>query len=196
MRIISGEARGRTLAAPKGMDTRPTLDRVRESLFNILRPWLADARVLDLFAGSGALGLEAVSRGAASAVFVDSARAAQEAVRHNIGVVNAGDRATLLKCDWRAALRRLSAQGTEFNLVFLDPPYHMEHADEMLEMLRTCGVLAADALVVYEHATDTPPDTAAWVTADRRAYRDTTITFLTRKREGEDDADGAIPGQL
>lgn len=196
MRIIAGEARGRTLLTPKGMDTRPTLDRVRESLFNILHGYIQDAHVLDLFAGSGALGLECLSRGAASTVFVDIARAAQEAVARNISTLRMEDRATLLRCDWRAALRKLSTGATRFDLVFLDPPYRMEHADTMLEAVRTSGLLAGDALVIYEHAKALPPSTTRWHIWDKRLYGDTDITFLQPAEKGDADADSALPGQL
>lgn len=196
MRIIAGIARGRTLIAPKGQDTRPTLDRVRESLFNILRPRLEGAVVLDLFAGSGALGLEAISRGAQAAVFVDHARAAQAAVTQNIAALGVQAQATLLPCDWRTALRRLSALDERFTLVFLDPPYQMAQAGDMLSMLRDSGILAVDALVVYEHAQAMPPDDTGWQVADMRRYGDTAITFLTLPQKGDNDANGAISGEL
>ena len=125
MRIISGSARGRTIVAPQGMDTRPTQDYVRESLFNILRADVPGARVLDLFAGSGALGLEALSRGAEHAVFVDSARAAVACVRRNVETLRMDGRCQVLACDWRAAAQRLAGGG--FDLVFIDPPYRMEN---------------------------------------------------------------------
>ncbi len=179
VRIIAGEARGRGLIAPKGMDTRPTLDRVRESLFSILMLRIPDAVVLDLFAGSGALGLEALSRGAARAVFADHARSAQEAVSQNLQALGFAPRGALLRCDWRTAVGRLSAEGTRFDLIFLDPPYRMPDAAAMLEMIRTSALLAEDGLIVYEHAQDTPPDNASWHIADQRRYGDTAITFLT-----------------
>ena len=196
LRIIAGEARGRTLVAPKGMDTRPTLDRVRESLFNILRPYLLDAVVLDLFAGSGALGFESLSRGARQAVFADHARAAQEAVLRNMETLRMGDRARLLKRDWRAALRQLQAERLRFDLVFLDPPYQMEQAGEMLVALRQGSLLHGDSLVVYEHALDNPPDTALWEVADMRKYGDTAITFLALPAQGGQDENGSVSGQL
>lgn len=180
MRIIAGEHRGRTLIAPKGLDTRPTLDRVRESLFNILMPRLLGARVLDLFAGSGALGLEALSRGAAQAVFVDSAREAQVAVAKNIEALDVLDRAKLLRCDWQAAISRLRVDGAQFDLVFLDPPYRLDEAGRMLESLRVSGLLSAHALVIYEHAKGLSPNTDAWHVADTRRYGDTIITFLAQ----------------
>src|SRR5881394_1213907 len=115
MRIIAGEWGGRRLAAPPGRDTRPTSDRVREALFSILGP-LDGARVLDLFAGSGALGLEALSRGAAQATLVERAPAALRALRENVAEVVAADA--------RAYLRAAREQGAQYDLVFLDPPYN------------------------------------------------------------------------
>lgn len=196
MRIIAGEYKGRTLLAPKGMDTRPTLDRVRESLFSILMPYLPSAAVLDLFAGSGALGLEAVSRGAAHAVFVDHGRAAQDAVAQNIQAIRAQERARLLRCDWRAAIATLQKEGGQFDLVFLDPPYRMPQADKMLATLRDSGLLCADAMVVYEHDKATPPDATGWTLADVREYRDTVITFLQPQAGEGQDADSAVSGEL
>lgn len=188
MRIIAGEHKGRALTAPKGTDTRPTLDRVRESLFSILQLRIAGARVLDLFAGSGALGLEALSRGAEKAVFVDNGRAAQDAVRQNIQALNAGAQATLLCAHWEDALRRLRTAGETFDLAFLDPPYQFAQASAMLEALRTGELLAGDALVIYEHATALPPDTARWHSVRARRYGDTTIAFLSQGDQGGGDA--------
>jgi len=178
LRIIAGEARGRVLAAPKGLKTRPTQDRVRESLFSILMPRIPGARVLDLFAGSGALGLEALSRGAAHATFVDHSRAAQAAVRRNIEAVGVSGRAALLPCDWREALRRLRPEGARFTLVFLDPPYRMPGAEALPGALRDSGVVSDETLVVFEHARDFTPGTAGWRVRDMRVYGDTVITFL------------------
>ena len=124
MRIISGEARGRTLFAPAGDQTRPTSDKIRGSLFNILNGRVEDAEVLDLFGGTGALALEALSRGAARAVIVDSSRAAIEVIRRNAGNVlkdALAERALILKTDYRSAISSL--HGRRFDLVFLDPPY-------------------------------------------------------------------------
>ena len=104
MRIIAGDAGGRQLAAPKGMDTRPTQDKVKESLFSILRNDLEGARVLDLFAGSGALGLEAISRGAESAVFCDVSKKAVAAVKRNIELMRCADRTRVVQGDWRSAV--------------------------------------------------------------------------------------------
>ncbi|MDL2318009.1 16S rRNA (guanine(966)-N(2))-methyltransferase RsmD [Eubacteriales bacterium OttesenSCG-928-A19] len=196
MRIIAGTARGRTLVAPKGTDTRPTLDRVRESLFSILMPNLPDARVLDLFAGSGALGLEALSRGAATAVLVDSGRAAQAAVQRNIEITRMEGVARLLREDWQAALRRLDREGARFDIVFLDPPYRMAQAGAMLAALRDSGMLASGGIVLYEHAWETPPTTDGWTVSDVRRYGDTGIHFLCGPIRGGNDANGSVSGQL
>lgn len=181
MRIIAGAAGGRNIVAPKGIDTRPTQDRVRESLFSILGPGLDQSYVLDLFAGSGALGLEALSRGAAYAVFVDKARAAQEAVLRNIEALGVSEHAKLLRSDWRAAIRTLEGNGMAFDLVFLDPPYKMADADELLEVLGTGRLLRPGALIVYEHAKKTPPHAAHFDVRDTRHYGDTAISFLAQK---------------
>lgn len=196
MRIIAGEHRGRTLFAPKGTDTRPTRDRVRESLFSILQTRIAGARVLDLFAGSGALGLEALSRGAEKAVFADNDRGAQEAVQRNIQALRAGDQTALLRTDWQEALRRLQAAGETFDLIFLDPPYKFAQARAMLDALCADALLARNALVIYEHAAALPPDTAGWHSVDIRRYGDTAIAFLSRDSEGGGDAESAVSGQL
>lgn len=156
MRIIAGTFRSRTLEAPAGMATRPTSDRLRETLFNVLAPRLRDANFLDLYAGSGAVGLEAISRGAAYAVFVERAPAALKALHTNLAKlgIKGGDRVDPSKVS--VALRRLEkgiAQ-TRFDLVFLDPPY--EDADEYASTLgqlggALAGLLAPDALVIAEH---------------------------------------------
>ena len=135
MRIIAGSAGGRLLVAPKGMDTRPTQDKIKESLFSILGGETDGARVLDLFAGSGALGLESISRGAKFAVFVDKSRPAQEAVAKNVEALRLGAQTELLRCHWKIALKKLEARGDRFDLIFLDPPYRMEDAPEMLSAL-------------------------------------------------------------
>ena len=135
MRIIGGMARGRTLAAPAGEKTRPTQDKVRESLFNIIRWDVQDARVLDLFAGTGALSLESVSRGAACAVMIDMDRAACAAIKKNIESVRMPEKCRLIARDYRAAMDLLSHEGQKFDVVFIDPPYRMENTGEMCAAL-------------------------------------------------------------
>ena len=199
MRIIGGLARGRTLVAPPGAKTRPTQDYVRESLFNIIRWDVEGARVLDLFAGTGALALESVSRGAVCAVMIDSDRAACEAIRKNIASVRMEDRCRLVQRDYRAAMELLAREGQAFDVVFIDPPYRMENTGEMCTELYDRGLLARDFLLAVEHRRGCAPMLDRRFDAfDLRSYGDTQIT-LARRAQGEEvarDDQAAVPGQL
>ena len=182
MRIIAGEARSRTIEAPEGRDTRPTLDRVRENLFNILQKHVRGSRVLDLFAGSGALSLEAVSRGAQSAVMVDCDRAAQACEQRNVERLGYRDRITLLRCDWQQAVSRLKGQGAAFDLVFLDPPYAMTDLSGVTAQLRP--LLEPGALVVVEHPAGHPSLVAeGYLLTDSRKYGYVGISIYTAAPE-------------
>jgi 16S rRNA (guanine966-N2)-methyltransferase len=169
MRIVAGQWRGRTLVAPAGSHTRPTADRVRQALFDMLlhAPWggrdaVAGAQVLDVFAGTGALGLEALSRDAAHATFIEHDRAALTALRANITACRANDRCTVLAIDALATPPNALA-----SLVFLDPPYGHDLVRQALNRLRTVGRLAPGALIVAEIARDEPAPTAAPLLAER-----------------------------
>ena len=155
MRIIAGEYRRRMLIAPQGLTTRPTSDRLRESLFNVLTPRIAGARFLDLYAGSGANGIEALSRGAVHAVFVEKAASAIDAMRENIAALKIGSRCTVETRGVMPFLRTARArQVVAFNIVFLDPPYDLhEEYGVALSMLggEAQTLLAAGAIVVAEH---------------------------------------------
>ena len=169
MRIIAGTARSRTLQAPKGMDTRPTLDRVRENLFNILGHSVYDARVLDLFAGSGALSFEALSRGASLAVLVDKARPAHLCQRQNAETLGFTDRCRILLCPWERAVDTLQREGARFDLVFLDPPYAMTDLTEVTAAL--LPLLAEDGQVIVEHEANKPSRVTPELTlTDTRKY--------------------------
>jgi 16S rRNA (guanine(966)-N(2))-methyltransferase RsmD len=172
MRVIAGMYGGRRIAAPSGSRTRPTSDRVREALFSILGARVDGARVLDLFAGSGALGIEALSRGAESAVFVDDAPAAVRAIRANLDALGAG--AEIRRADALRFLGAAPGSGAQYDLVFLDPPYRLADtlADRLSEALP--AVLAPGAVAVAESdrraplALDLPQ-------LDERRYGDTLI---------------------
>lgn len=148
MRIITGRARGVRLDTPKGLDTRPTTERAKEGVFSYLQFELEGKRVLDLFAGSGQMGLEALSRGAASAVFVDSGPDAVKCIKDNIQKTRLGDNAVVRQEDYARFLS--NARGERFGLVFLDPPYAMRVFDRILAGLDEGDLLETGALVVLE----------------------------------------------
>lgn len=190
MRIIAGQARGRAIAAPQGEKTRPTQDYVRESLFNIIRWDIEEARVLDLFAGTGALSLEALSRGAASAVMIDMDRAACECIRKNMETTRLKERCRLIPRDYKTALSMLEREGAKFDIVFIDPPYKMENTGEMCAELYDRGLLAPDALLFVEHRRGMAPLIDPRFEAyDQRNYGETQITFVRLVRREEEQAD-------
>lgn len=185
MRIIAGEFRGRRLAAlgkgDAGAHLRPTTDRVRESLFSILAGGrfgdpLEDAVVLDLFAGTGALGLEALSRGARQATFVDDGRVAQKLLAENIRELAVKDRATVLRVN---ATRLPPCGGTAATLVFLDPPYGKGLGEPALEAALAQGWIADEALIVWEESAEvTVPE--GWALLDRRKFGDSSMSFVAK----------------
>jgi 16S rRNA (guanine966-N2)-methyltransferase len=173
MRVISGIYGGRELVAPKGHGTRPTSDRVREALFSILGDVSGD-RVLDLFAGSGALAIEALSRGAAQATLVDSSRAAVEAVRRNLATL--GIEAEVVREFALRFLQRARETARQYDLVFIDPPYRLASTLGRELEAALAPVLAADARVVAESDRRSPLDLQLEL-LDERRYGDTLIHF-------------------
>ncbi len=185
MRIVAGEAGGRRLRAPAGSATRPTAGRVRESIFARFGPWLRGRHVLDLFAGSGALGIEALSRGAASATFVESARPALAALTANLRELGFEPRARVLARPVERAWPALSGQ--TFDLALMDPPYGKQLVPLAVEGLLSNSLLGPDAVIVAVHATrDEPPplDPKLW-TADTRRMGDSALTTYVRAPEDQ-----------
>jgi 16S rRNA (guanine966-N2)-methyltransferase len=184
VRIIGGAFGGRRLRAPHGTATRPTSDRVREAVFNILGAPPDKARVLDLYAGAGAMGLEALSRGAESAVFVDRDAQAARVVQENIDSLGVGEHARLYRSDALPALRKLAAAGERFAWVFIDPPYASDEAPRALAALGEplADLLDDGAVVIVEHDRRHAPDETfgALARADQRRYGDTCVSFFTR----------------
>lgn len=181
MRVIAGKARGTRLQAPPGTAARPTSDRVKESLFNILGPRVAGARVLDLYAGSGALGIEALSRGAESAVFVDNRRTCLDTVRKNLVRTHMLQQAELILGDALAVLRRLAAEGRTFDIIFADPPYGAAALGPVAAAVAESGLLAPGGLLVMEHSRrEEIASPGENLRRDRvRTYGDTAITILS-----------------
>lgn len=187
MRIIAGEFKGRRLAAVKGR-IRPTSDKVREAVFSILGAAVAEARVLDLFAGTGALTLEALSRGAREAVLVEDQAQALEVLRRNLAALGVAARARIMPVSVQAALKKLAARGERFDLVFLDPPYGRGLAAATLADLETLRLLSPESRVVAEHHhRETLPERLGRLgQSDCRRYGDTQVAFY-RVRENSQE---------
>jgi 16S rRNA (guanine966-N2)-methyltransferase len=187
MRIIAGEFKGRRLASVKGR-IRPTSDKVREAIFSILGAAVAEARVLDLFAGTGALSLEALSRGAREAVLVEDQAAALEVLRRNLEALGVAERARVMPLPVQGALKKLAARGERFDLIFLDPPYGRGLAAATLAALEASGLLVPEAQVVAEHShRETLPQRLGRLgLSDCRRYGDTQVAFY-RVRENSQE---------
>lgn len=186
MRIIAGSARGRTFEAPQGHDTRPTLDRVRENVFNILQMKVRGAQVLDLFSGSGAMAFEAISRGAEHAVLVDADKSANTVQQRNAEKLRMKDRCEILHCDWQLAVHQLKARGLLFDVVILDPPYAMHDMTPVMEALRP--LLKEDAMILLEHEAKTFPATPdGFDLYDSRKYGIAGVSFFRQVAAGEDE---------
>jgi len=181
MRIIAGIHRGRILANPRDRTVRPTTDRAKQTIFDILsnRILFDGVQVLDLFAGSGSLGLEAISRGAASVTFVDSSRDSLTLVQKNIGALHCGDRCTVYQADVFWYLRNTQAR---YDLVFADPPYRLEKIGTIPTAIHDSGVLKQDAFVVMEHSRESTVELdESMYTVVRKPFGQTTVLVLQTK---------------
>jgi 16S rRNA (guanine966-N2)-methyltransferase len=183
MRIVGGTFKGRALIAPPGRATRPTSDRAREAVFNILAhaPWspgIEGRRVLDLFAGSGALGFEALSRGAAFALFVDTDADARGAIRQNIEAFSLFGATRIHRRDATDLGKKPAGLGDRFDLVFLDPPYRQKLGENTLARLGDGEWITDDALILFECGADETPDVSGFDVLDERAYGAAKVLFL------------------
>ncbi|QLG41446.1 MULTISPECIES: 16S rRNA (guanine(966)-N(2))-methyltransferase RsmD [unclassified Paenibacillus] len=151
MRVVSGSAKGRPLKAVPGTGTRPTTDKVKEALFSMIGPYFEGGTALDLFAGSGGLGIEALSRGMDKAVFVDLESKSIEVIRANLKATKLEDQAAIYRNDASRALKALAKRSTQFDLVFLDPPYRMKNGDELMLTMHELGLLEPEATIVLEY---------------------------------------------
>ncbi len=184
MRVIAGSARSLKLVTPEGRDTRPTTDRIKETLFNMLQPDLPGSVVFDLFAGSGALGIEALSRGAKHAYFVENNGEAFRCVQENVRFTRMEDKATLLKQDVLSAIGFINEKAVD--LIFIDPPYEKGYEEKVLRLLVQSEAVTTDTLIVLEAALATDcneflPDGFAVV--KEKIYK-TNKHFFIKRREG------------
>jgi 16S rRNA (guanine(966)-N(2))-methyltransferase RsmD len=180
VRITGGHARGIQIRAPRGKRTRPTSDKVREALFGILGERVSGATVLDLFAGSGALAIEALSRGAKHAVLVEKESAAAASARHNLKKTGLVEKARILQCDFRSGLARLDREKERFDIIFLDPPYHRDDIiDIVADALAKHPVTSDGCIIVVEHFEKiSAPERIADVALDHtRSYGQTSLSF-------------------
>lgn len=186
MRIVAGSARGRPLAGPKGKGIRPTADRVRETLFNVLGQFLDGETVLDLYAGTGALALEALSRGASRALLVDHDREAVQLCRKNAEATGFSAQVEIWHRPVGAAVQQLGKKGQAFQLIFADPPYAARVVEELLEGIDQNRLLADGGLIVIEHdkRESAPQVHGPFARVDERRFGDTQITLYRRALEG------------
>ena len=183
MRIITGSARGTNLYTLDGIETRPTLDRVKESLFNIINDEIHDAIVLDLFSGSGAIGLEFASRGAKKVYLCDNSKKAVEVIQKNIEKTHLSEKVNVKKSDFKDRL--LNLEGTKFDIIYLDPPYKTEYIRESLEKILELKLINDDGLIIAE--TDEPERIENDIKkieieiVDKRKYGRAYLFFLKKK---------------
>lgn len=178
MRVIAGKHRGRVLAEFQGDRVRPTPDRVKESLFQILGERLTDARVLDLFCGSGALGIESLSRGAREVVFNDESRESLAILRKNLALVK--ESGVIYQLDYRSCLKRAEGQ---FDLIFSDPPYKEDYLTEICALIENGRLLCEGGLLVHEsEREERAPE--GWTVVDRRKYGRTSVSMLALCEDG------------
>jgi len=179
LRVISGKLKGKKLYSLKGLDLRPTSDRVKEAIFDILQDCFRGQYVLDLFAGTGALGIEALSRGARKAVFIEESRHSLVALRRNIEECRLKEEVEILPREVQVGIRILQGRGESFQLIFLDPPYGKGLAGITLRSLAQSSIVAPGALIVAEHSlTESLDSITSFQMLDERKYGRTRVSFL------------------
>jgi 16S rRNA (guanine966-N2)-methyltransferase len=180
MRIITGSAKGLKLKTPRGQAIRPTGDRVKEAVFNILAAYIQDATVADIFAGTGNLGLEALSRGAERAVFVDNSNTSMNLLKENAVRAKLSERAEYLRTDAVSAINRFTQDKRLFQLIFCDPPYNRGHVNVILQRIDGADILDPDGVVVIEHSKHEPITAQLLRLTLKRSehFGETTVSFL------------------
>ncbi len=179
MRVIGGEFKGRQLSVTRGRLIRPTSDRVREAIFDILGPTWTFPRVLDLFAGTGSLGIEALSRGAEETVFVEQGKGALTVLKENLKALGLQSRSWVLSVPVKKGIAVLGERGEVFDLIFMDPPYGKDVVGKTIEEIVRRGILAATGVIVAEHASrDRILTPVGLELSQQRRYGDTTVSFF------------------
>ena len=189
LRVISGKARGLKLDSPKNQDVRPTTDRVKESLFNIINPYIRESNILDLFAGTGSLGIECLSRGAKNCVFVDKSKDSINIIKSNVKKARVENESTILNIDFKDAVKRLSSQNQKFDVIFMDPPYYENMFIECLKIIDELTLVYEDGIIVVEHDTKDLLDESIGnlVKSRDKKYGNTTLTFYKLEAQNEQE---------
>ncbi|WP_379152874.1 16S rRNA (guanine(966)-N(2))-methyltransferase RsmD [Paenibacillus sp. sgz5001063] len=179
MRVVSGSAKGRPLKSVPGSGTRPTTDKVKEAMFSMIGPYFEGGAALDLFAGTGGLGIEALSRGMDQAVFVDMEQKSIDTVRANLKAAKVEEQAEVYRNEAGRALSALEKRGRSFDLVFLDPPYRLKHGDELMLAMVQKRLLRPDAVIVLEHESgyEYPEDIPGFQRIRQAVYGETTVSI-------------------
>ena len=182
MRIIAGRSKGMPLQTIKGRNTRPTSDKVKESIFNIIQDRILDSVVLDLFAGTGNLGFESLSRGAKRAIFIDRDIIAVKTIKKNCENLGYQEQSEIYRGDVLASLTRIAKRDILFDIIFIDPPYNYEYGDALLSSINDFGILHEHGIIIFEHDTKSPlPDRVAnFHCYDRRKYGGTGVSFYRK----------------
>lgn len=181
MRVIAGTARSLNLKTPAGLDTRPTTDRIKETLFNMLMPYLSGAVFVDLFSGSGGIGIEAISRGARKAYFVENNQKALVCINDNIVHTRFQEQSVVLKQDVFSALR--GSIRDDVDIIFMDPPYNQQYEKKALEILKDCPYVTEDTLIVIESTLDTDFDyvsSLGFIVTKEKIYKTNKHVFVKR----------------
>lgn len=196
LRVIAGAAKRKRLKVPRGLKVRPTSDRVKEALFNILGDLVPGSVFLDLYAGTGNVGIEALSRGAERAVFVEKDRRVVEVLVENLALAGVSARARVMRVSALAAIRKLGSNGEKFDLIFLDPPYSLGAEGKVLNEIAVNALCRQTGLVIVESPKDRElPVVRGLVKVRRERYGDTALTFYRVEREeGGNFADSNLPG--
>ena len=184
LRVISGSAKGLKLQTLEGMNTRPTTDRVKENLFNIIAPYIPGSNVLDLFAGTGSLGIEALSRGANSAVFCDQHEQSADIINRNLQHTKLTDKSEVFLGEAQLILKKLSQLSKKFDIIFLDPPYKKEIVPDILQSLEKYGVLDEKVLISVETDIEDqlPTETGTLCVSREQIYGKTKLTFYKKNK--------------
>lgn len=183
MRVIAGKAKRLPLKTMDGLDTRPTTDKIKETLFNIISPELYDAVFLDLFSGSGGIGIEALSRGAKEVYFVESNKKVMEYIKENLAFTKLEKHAKLLCMDYMVALKELEQKNLVFDFIFMDPPYHKDFEKKCLQYLMNSKLSSDNTTIIIEAALDTNFDYLSqygWQCDRQKKYKTNMHMFLSK----------------